>query len=242
MSNGVILGTAFHEAGLHGEPVGIDTPFGRTTLHRRGAGWVLFRHGLPHRVLPHRVPWRANAWALHHVGVRTLLVTSSVGVLDAAIPLFRPLLVEDVLWPDMRLPSGEVCTLAEDFHLVLDEGLVSAALNAQVRAMAALEVPGVLFSYVPGPRTKTPAENRFFARIGAQVNSMSVAPELVLANELEISCAALVVGHKHSHPDIPTVEGITESLESSRRAQIELVEAFLERAEAVPFGNRLYRF
>jgi len=238
---GAILGTAFHDVDLGAEPVDVNTPFGPATLHRRGDSWLLFRHGLPHRVLPHRINWRANAWALRALGVRSLLVTSSVGVLDPAVPLFQPLLVEDILWPDMRLPSGEVCTLAEDFHLVLDEGLVSLDLNRQLRELGG-ELPGVVFAYVPGPRTKTRAENRWWAAQGAQVNSMSVAPELVLANELEIPCAALVVGHKHSHPAVPTVEGIAASLESSRTAQLALIEAFLERAEPVEFNNRLYRF
>ena len=241
MSIGAIVGTAFHAGGLEGEPVEVATPFGPTTLHRHRAGWLCFRHGLPHRFLPHQVPWRANAWALREVGVEALVVTSSVGVLDPEVPLFEPLLVEDLLWPDMRLPTGEVCTLAEDFHLVLDEGLVSAALNRQVRDLAG-ELPGVVFAYVPGPRTKTRAENRYLAQAGAQVNSMSVGPELVLANELELPCLALVVGHKHSHPEVPTVEGIAASLERSREAQVALVERLLRELEPVPFANRLFRF
>ncbi|MCP4804582.1 MAG: hypothetical protein GY913_29765 [Proteobacteria bacterium] len=97
---------------------------------------------------------------------------------------------------------------------------------------------------MPGPRTKTPAENRWLASTGAQVNSMSVAPELVIANELGIPCAALVVGHKLSHPDHPAPDrtGIAESLERSRAEQLAVVEHFLASAPAVPFANTLFRF
>jgi 5'-methylthioadenosine phosphorylase len=97
---------------------------------------------------------------------------------------------------------------------------------------------------VGGPRTKTPAENRLWARLGAQVNSMTLGPEVVLANELEIPCAGLVVGHKYSVPEIdnPAEEGIAESLDRAREATWRLVHALLHDGRAPDFGNHIYRF
>lgn len=244
MSSAVVLGSAFHASGLGGRLRVVHTPFGPARVHEHPDGWVLYRHGLPHRWLPHQIPWRAQAMALKSLGVDRLLVTSSVGVLDPAVPLDAPLLVEDVLWPDMRLPSGAVCTVFDEggAHLVLEDGLVSSALNAWLRER--VDAPGVTFAYVPGPRTKTPAENRWWAAAGAQVNSMSVGPELVLASELEIPAAALVVGHKLSHPDHATPDrvGIAESLDRSRAQQLDLVQLFLRAAPRVEYGNSLYGF
>ncbi len=247
-----ILGSAFHDAGLLGEPMHVDTPFGATRVHRVGGDrLVLYRHGLPHRLLPHQLNWRASAYALHALGVRALVVTSSVGVLDREVPLFEPLLVRDVLMLDNRLPDGSTCTMFAEGggpHLVLDEGLVSASMNRQISEIA--EEMGtpiraeVDFGYVAGPRTKTRAENRMWARLGAQVNSMTLAPELVLANELGIPCAGLVVGHKLSHPEhrSPDQAGVTESLQRSRLVMGELVRHVLERLEPPDFNNTLYRF
>lgn len=255
---GVILGSSFSSgfaAELSLEEERVDTPEGAVTLYRaaRGRAWCLFRHGLPHRLLPNHIAWRANAWALKQVGVGALVVTSSVGVLDAGVSLYQPLLVRDLLMLENRLPDGNQCTVfqrpsPDQAHLVLDEGVVSAALGAQVRSLAQQAghpIAGdVVFGYAPGPRTKTRAENAAWARLGAQVNSMTVGPELVLANELDIPCAALVVGHKYSLPTTqrPQGEDVAESLVKARVALEAVVRAFLERGSAVPPGNSLFRF
>jgi len=263
----VILGSAFGEAHLKGfelERMDIETPFGTHVLHRAHPEahepgeddpeiLVSFRHGVPHTLLPNQIDYRAQAWALGAMGCGALVVTSSVGVMDASIPLHAPLLVSDVLMLDNRLPTGEACTMFPEplpgqGHLVLEEGLCSTALGEQIREVAhALETPvveDVVFAYVGGPRTKTAAENRMLAAMGAQVNSMTLAPEIVLANELEIPCVGLVMGHKYSLPDheTPDAQGVAASLEASRDAFSRLVRACLHRARPVGFANHIYRF
>jgi len=81
-------------------------------------------------------------------------------------------------------------------------------------------------------------------RMGAQVNSMTLGPEVVLANELEIPCAGLVVGHKYSIPDRdpPEQEALSATLDRSRDEQERVVRAFLRAAEPVDFPNTIYRF
>lgn len=98
--------------------------------------------------------------------------------------------------------------------------------------------------YRGGPRTKTRAENRVLAGLGVDVNSMTLAPEVVLANELGIPCAGLVVGHKASQPriDTPDQAGISASLAASGQALEQVLQAFLADGEPVPWGNHLYRF
>lgn len=262
MSNAVILGSAFDSPTLAGaplEPVELESNDGPYTLYRWSGpagreGWVSYRHGVPHRLLPNQIPYRAQAAALEAVGCQALLVTSSVGVLDRSLPLDAPLLVDDLIMPGNRLPDGSACTLfdqrrAEQGHLVLDEGLLSRALSAQVadrlKRAGFSSVPRVIFAYTQGPRTKTAAENVFWSRLGAQVDSMTVGPEVVLANELQIPTAALVVGHKYS------IAGVHERLdrESTNRALATGAELigdaardFLASAEPVPFGNRVYRY
>ncbi len=262
MSVAVILGSAW-QAPVLGDrtltPYEVDTRFGPVILHRWAhpdgePAWALFRHGAPHRYLPNQIPYRAQACALAEIGAESVLITSSVGVMDLDLPLFQPLLVRDLLMLDNRLPDGSACTLFDtpwpgQGHLVLDEGLFSPALAEQLRALSqAIGHPlagEVDFTYVGGPRTKTAAENRWLARLGGQVNSMTLGPEAVLLNEAGISVAAVVVGHKHSHPDAPRPEGdddILRSLHESRAATEALVTAWLERGRPAPWGNRMYRF
>jgi 5'-methylthioadenosine phosphorylase len=258
---GVVLGSAFSDLpppDLDLERVSVDTAFGPYELHRVvGLGrpaFIDFRHGRPHQRLPHQIDFRAQAAAFASAGCRALLVTSSVGVLDEGLPLYLPLRVTDLLTLDNRLPDGSVCTMFREpslggGHLVLREGLFSAALGEQLAGVAeAVGAPlagDVVFGYAAGPRTKTRAENAMWARLGAQVNSMSLAPEVILANELEIPCAGLVVGHKYSLPGRSALDDtgeVSRSLAGSREALERIAVLFLRRARAVPFGNHLYRF
>ncbi len=120
MTVAVILGSAFVEPVIGAralEPVSVDTRFGAALLHRYprdgGEAYLVFRHGVPHGLLPNQVPYRANALALQQVGCDALLVTSSVGVLDRSLPLDTPIPVADVLMPDNRLETGAMAESLE---------------------------------------------------------------------------------------------------------------------------------
>lgn len=128
-------------------------------------------------------------------------------------------------------------------HLVLQGGLFDSEIGHSLVDLGAQQMP-LVFVYAPGPRTKTPAENRYWANAGGDVNSMSLGPEVVLANELEIPCAALVVGHKYSHPDISGVEStqIADSLDDAKQAFQNIVTRWLSTASPVAFKNTLFRF
>jgi len=43
----------------------------------------LARHGLQHTLPPHRINYRANLWALHHVGVQQVIAVAAVGGIRA---------------------------------------------------------------------------------------------------------------------------------------------------------------
>lgn len=251
----VIVGSAWSD-GLPWptERLDIETPWGQVPLYRRTdlsrTAYLLPRHGVPYAWYPQHIPYRAHAWALRAAAVGSLLVTSSVGVLQSRVPLDTLLDVGDIMWPENRLPDGTPCTLfgPEGGHLVLREGLLHPGLRGQVAALCQVHgIPlagPVVFAYAGGPRTKTAAENRLFASWDADVNSMTFAPEIVLAAEAGIACAGVVVGHKYSHPDIknPAGEGITASLERSRAELTQIIDVFLRHAEPFPAGNELYRF
>lgn len=254
--NAVVLGSAFSQALVGGVPLvpmSVSTPYGEAQLHQWGDHIVLLRHGAPHRYLPHQIPFRANAWALWEVGVEAVLLTSSVGVMDADVPLFTPLLIGDLVMLENRLPSGGPCTMwpmptPGQGHLVLEGGLFDKALSAQVSAMLGARgmapPPPVTFGFQSGPRTKTGAENRVLVDLGVQVNSMSIGPEVVLLNELEVPVTAVGIGHKRSGETGAVPQGsdwVKQSLGQAREATEALAVAFLEEATPVPFANRVVR-
>src|SRR4051794_7196893 len=84
---GVVGGTGVY-AFLDDTPeVSVDTPYGAPsdpitvgTVAGRAVAFVP-RHGRDHRYPPHRIPARANLWALRSLGVRQVLAPSAVGSL-----------------------------------------------------------------------------------------------------------------------------------------------------------------
>ena len=85
----------------------------------------------------------------------------------------------------------------------------------------------------------------FLLSLTPEQQALGVVAASVLANELEIACAGLVVGHKYSTPEIKNdddMQSMSDSLESSKGAMETLVLKFLENARPVAFANRIYRF
>lgn len=257
----IILGSAFERSipeKIGMQSLEIDTRWGPQTLfaatNAKGRKiFALIRHGSPHKLLPNQINYRAQAAALKAVDCGALLINSSVGVLDPDLPLYKPMLLTDQLMPENRLPDGSTCTMFkepsdEQGHLVLNEGLFSESLSQQIythnQESIYKPVSDLIFVYAGGPRSKTAAENRMWANLGGHVNSMTVAPEVVLANELKIPVAGLVVGHKYSVPDVdnPPKAEIKDTLERARTATEEILINFLRNGTPVEFANHIYRY
>ena len=129
----VIVGSAFTEKlppNIELSHQEIATPWGKQDLYQiknlDRSAYLLFRHGIPHQLLPNQINYRAQARALKEINCGALMVTSSVGVLDANLPLYRPLLVTDLMMLENRLPDGTTCTMfvkpeVQQGHLVLND-------------------------------------------------------------------------------------------------------------------------
>src|SRR3954467_2156026 len=82
---GVLGGSGFY-AFLDGVPAGaVEPPYGAPSgdpvLGEVSGRSVAFipRHGADHRYPPHRIPYRANLWALRALGVRQVIAPCAVG-------------------------------------------------------------------------------------------------------------------------------------------------------------------
>ncbi|MGH8613648.1 MAG: hypothetical protein ACREYF_16935 [Gammaproteobacteria bacterium] len=78
----VILGSSF-DGGLDGLALRrqeVDTPWGTQAVYRardiERPAYVIYRHELPHRLLPNQIPYRAQARALAELGCGALLATA----------------------------------------------------------------------------------------------------------------------------------------------------------------------
>lgn len=204
---GIIGGTGLTTlAGLEitGEQ-SVETPWGEPSAPlvegRLDGQPVIFlaRHGHPHRIPPHRVNYRANLWALHHAGVRTLVGVNAVGGIHADMGpahIVIPDQIIDYTWGrGSTFFEGELGGVTH-----IDFTFPYSAPAREVLIQAARD-EGLTFSdfgvygATQGPRLETAAEIRRLERDGCDLVGMTGMPEAVLAAELEMSyvCLGLVV-------------------------------------------------
>jgi len=181
----------------------LDTPYGHPSdavlVGRIGAHRVAFlaRHGESHTIPPHRVNYRANIWALHHLGARRVVGVNAVGgIRDDMGP--RTLAVPDQIidYTHGRLTSYCDVAGAEVRHIDFSEpyssGLRTQLLAAAGRAGIAV-IDGGCYGVTQGPRLETRAEIERMRRDGCDLVGMTAMPEAALARELELEYASLAL-------------------------------------------------
>jgi 5'-methylthioadenosine phosphorylase len=188
----IIGGSGFYELLSDAAERTLDTPFGPPsgpiTLGRIGDRDVAFlpRHGPGHVLPPHRVPYRANLWSLHQLGVSRVLAPCAVGSLKAGIQPGQFVVCDqfvDRTWgrPDTFFDGPEVrhVSLADPYCPEL-----RAAAVAGLRAEPATVHDGGTVVVVQGPRFSTRAESAWYRTAGWDVINMTQHPEAALAREL----------------------------------------------------------
>ncbi len=178
----------------------VDTPYGApsdpVTVAEVAGRTVAFlpRHGRDHRFPPHRIPYRANLWALKELGVRQILAPCAVGGLQ---PRLGPgtFVVPDQLIdrtngrPQTFYDTGAVHVSFADPYCPV--GRATALTAARERGLN--PVDGGTMVVVEGPRFSTRAESQWYAAAGGTVVNMTGHPEAVLARELALCYTAIAL-------------------------------------------------
>lgn len=183
----------------------IETPFGETsapiTRGRIGNAEVLFlpRHGVGHRLPPHRVNYRANLWALRAGGAERVVGLAAVGGIAASCAPSRLVVPDQIVdytyGRDQTFHDG----LADRVeHVDMTEPYCQGLRAALLRAGAAAGIPlldGGTYGATQGPRLETAAEITRLERDGCDLVGMTGMPEAALARELGLcyACFAFVV-------------------------------------------------
>ncbi|ROZ98294.1 S-methyl-5'-thioadenosine phosphorylase [Gordonia sp. OPL2] len=176
----------------------LTTPFGDPsaplTVGRLDGRRIVFlpRHGVAHEYLPHRLPYRANLWAMHELGVRKLVSASAVGSLE---PGYGPgtvvvpdQLVDRTSGRDQTFFDRVGATSQQPIHVSFADPYCPALRAAMVEGSSTVRDGGTLV-VIDGPRFSTRAESRWYAAQGWSVINMTGHPEAVLARELQICYA-----------------------------------------------------
>lgn len=198
---GVIGGTGVYDPAWigSGKPEEVATPYGSVTLTRGDTGGrgVVFlnRHGPGHSVPPHRVNYRANLWALKHVGARHVVATAAVGSLNPALPPGAMMLCDQFLdftkgRPGTFFEGGDSPVVHTDMTAPYCRGMRQRLLEA-AQDLGITAVMGGTYVATEGPRFESAAEIRAYRLLGGDVVGMTGVPEVVLARELGL-CYATV--------------------------------------------------
>jgi 5'-methylthioadenosine phosphorylase len=191
---GVIGGSGFYEFFSAADEISVHTPYGEPSdpvmvgevAGRRVA--FLPRHGRDHRYPPHRIPFRANLWALRSLGVRQVLAPSAVGSLTASYgpgTLVIPDQLVDRTWGREQTyydAGGAVHVPFADPYCPV--GRVHAAATARTAGWVPAS-SGTLV-VIQGPRFSSRAESVWYAAQGWTLVGMTALPEAALARELAL--------------------------------------------------------
>ncbi|MBS1197946.1 MAG: methylthioadenosine phosphorylase [Proteobacteria bacterium] len=211
-------------------------PSGALTFGNLAGKPVVFlaRHGYGHTIPPHRVNYRANLWALHHVGACGVISVASVGSIRADLKpgdLVLPDQITDYTWgrPSTYFDDENTPVTHIDFTHPYDETLRSAMVEAARLAAVELKIGGV-YAATQGPRLESAAEINRLERDGADLVGMTGMPEAALARELKLPYAAINVVANYGAGRADSLHGIHFStLEPILQEALGRVRSILER-------------
>ena len=197
---GVIGGSGLYALLDDALEVEVETPFGRpsdtVTIGQVADRAVAFlpRHGRDHRLPPHRIPYRANLWALRSLGIRQVLAPCAVGGLRADLGP-GTFVVPDQL---VDRTSGRAATFYDDgaVHVPFADPYCPVGRRvvlAQAAATGIATVDGGAMVVIEGPRFSSRAESKWYAAQGWSLVNMTGHPEAVLARELALCFTAIAL-------------------------------------------------
>ncbi len=182
------------------EEIEIETPFGKTS-EKLIAGQIagrdiifLSRHGKEHSIMPTKVPFRANIWALKEAGCTHILAATACGSLREEIRpkdfIFADQFIDFTKHRNLTFYEDKVIhtPMADPFCPKLRELLIISAKNLNI----SYHERGTNIT-IEGPRFSTRAESNMFRSFGADIVNMTTVPEVILARELGICYASIAM-------------------------------------------------
>jgi 5'-methylthioadenosine phosphorylase len=186
------------------ETIHLETPYGHPSSDFKTGKIegvdvvILSRHGRSHSIPPTQVNNRANLWAIQKLDCTHIVATTACGslredihrgdlvILDQFIDFTR---FRKVTFYE-KFDEGELnhAPMSDPFDEKLRSGIIEAASELNLTC----HPKGTVIT-IEGPRFSSRAESNMFRLWGADVINMSVSPECILANELQIPYAAIAL-------------------------------------------------
>ncbi len=192
---GVFGGSGFYSLLENVTEVKVDTPYGPPSdcvmvaeVKGRKVAF-LPRHGRNHTLPPHKVPYRANVWAMKKLGVKAIISPCAVGSLQSHIEPGHFLVADQFV----DRTSGRADTFfdgpivshvspAETYDPILRKLTVET-----IREHGIVAHDGGTVVVIQGPRFSTKAESKWFTSMGWDIINMTQYPEAYLCREMGLA-------------------------------------------------------
>lgn len=206
----------------------IRTPFGipsapiiRGNLYNQPVAF-LARHGLQHTIPPHLINYRANIWALHHIGCCEVLAFSAMCSLSKQINLGEiiiPNQLIDYTWDrkatffNSQINTIRYTEFADPYSETIRQRLIAVAKSQPCGYQ-----DKATYGIMQGPRYETRAEIRRYQNDGCDVLGMTGMPEAALAQEIQLAYAVcgLVTNVSSGDENVPR-KALANSKENSNK-------------------------
>lgn len=176
----------------------VSTPWGDAsillgTIGGREAA-VQLRYGEKLTTPSHKINYHANIFALHELGVESIISQNAIGSVNPAIRPGDVVISNDFLDKTksraQSLFDESECWVRVDFTDPfcprLRQDLIGAATKFSNRV-----IERGTFVCTEGPRFETPAEIRAYAKEGGDIVGTPLVPEVIFARELEMCFASI---------------------------------------------------
>lgn len=191
---GVFGGSGFYSFLDDVEEISVETPFGcpsdriaLATVHGKKVAF-LPRHGKFHQLPPHKIPYKANIWAMKSLGVKRIIGPCAAGSLQKDVGLGHFVLcdqfVDRTKGRDDTFFDGAIATHVSPADPYCPQ-LRDVAYKAGVENGITVHKTGTMV-VIQGPRFSTRAESNWFSSMGWSVINMTGYPEGYLAREMEM--------------------------------------------------------
>jgi 5'-methylthioinosine phosphorylase len=180
-----------------------ETPFGKTSSSFEqgifsGKEIIFFdRHGLERNTPPHKVNYRANMWALAQAGVTDVIGLSIVGGIRSDMTPGHFVFPNQLV--DYTVDRANTC-FEDDFnlsrHIDFTYPYTQSLRQSFIEAAQEMHLDytdDATYAVTQGPRFETMAEVNRLERDGCDIVGMTAMPEALLARELNMRYASIVI-------------------------------------------------
>lgn len=168
---------------------------------------------------------------MHGLGISTLLISNAAGAINLSYKKGDLMLLEDHL----NLQGGSPLAFkgANEFGNIFADMLepYSKKINTQLKAIAKendIQLHEGMYASVVGPQLETRAEYRMLQILEADAVGMSTVPEVIVAKQIGLPCAAVSVLTDECDPKNLQPVNIEEIIAIAGQAEPKMITLFKE--------------